>query len=56
MVRVCVFCKVARRKEQARRIYQDKDVMAFLDTRPINEEHTPVISRKHYENMFELAS
>ena len=50
----CVFCKIARGECQASRIYQDKDVVAFLDTRPVNEGHTLVISRKHYENMFEV--
>jgi diadenosine tetraphosphate (Ap4A) HIT family hydrolase len=28
--------------------------MAFLDARPANEGHTLVISRKHYENVFEI--
>jgi diadenosine tetraphosphate (Ap4A) HIT family hydrolase len=28
--------------------------MAFLDARPVNEGHTLVISRKHYENIFEI--
>ena len=28
--------------------------MAFLDTRPVNEGHTLVISKKHYENIFEV--
>jgi histidine triad (HIT) family protein len=50
----CVFCKIARGGEQASHIYEDRDVMAFLDTRPINEGHTLVISKKHYENIFEI--
>jgi histidine triad (HIT) family protein len=50
----CVFCKIARHEEDASRIYEDKDVIAFLDARPVNEGHTLVISRKHYTNIFEI--
>ena len=28
--------------------------MAFLDTRPVSEGHTLVISKRHYENIFEI--
>jgi histidine triad (HIT) family protein len=50
----CVFCRIARGNAYASRIYEDKDVMAFLDARPVNEGHTLVISKKHYENVFEI--
>jgi histidine triad (HIT) family protein len=50
----CVFCRIAGGAEQASLIYEDKDVMVFLDARPVNEGHTLVISRKHYENIFEI--
>lgn len=50
----CVFCKIARGEEHASRIYEDKDVIAFLDARPANEGHTLVISRTHYTNIFEI--
>jgi histidine triad (HIT) family protein len=50
----CVFCRIARGEEQASRIYEDKDILAFLDARPVNEGHTLVISKKHYENIFEI--
>ena len=49
-----MFCKIARGEEQASRIYEDKDILAFLDARPANEGHTLVISKKHYENIFEI--
>ena len=50
----CLFCKIARGGEKANRIYEDKDVIAILDARPVNEGHTLVISKKHYENIFEI--
>ena len=50
----CVFCRIARKEEHASFIYQDKDAVAFLDSRPVNEGHTLVVPRKHYENIFEV--
>lgn len=50
----CVFCRIARKEEHASFVYEDKDVVAFLDSRPVNEGHTLVVPRKHYENMFEV--
>jgi histidine triad (HIT) family protein len=50
----CVFCKIARGEEQANRIYEDEKVVAFLDARPVNEGHTLVISKNHYENIFDI--
>lgn len=54
MTEDCVFCKIARGEEQASRIYENEDVLAFLDARPVNEGHTLVIPRRHYENIFEV--
>lgn len=50
----CVFCRIALGMEQASRVYEDSEVMAFLDARPVNEGHTLVICKKHYENIFEI--
>lgn len=49
-----MFCKIARGEAQASRVYEDAEVMAFLDARPVNEGHTLVVSKKHYENIFEI--
>jgi histidine triad (HIT) family protein len=49
----CVFCRIARGEGRASLVYEDEDVMAFLDARPVYEGHTLVISRRHYENMFD---
>lgn len=49
-----MFCRIARKEEHASFVYEDKDVVAFLDLRPVNEGHTLVVPRKHYENIFEV--
>jgi histidine triad (HIT) family protein len=50
----CVFCKIARGESHASRVYEDKNVIAFLDARPVNEGHTLVVSKTHYDNIFEV--
>ena len=49
-----MFCKIARREAQASHVYEDAEVIAFLDARPVNEGHTLVVPKKHYENIFEI--
>jgi diadenosine tetraphosphate (Ap4A) HIT family hydrolase len=50
----CAFCRIARDQALASRVYEDKEVMAFLDFRPVSEGHTLVATKKHYENIFEV--
>jgi len=50
----CMFCKIARSDAPASRVYEDQQFVAFLDMRPISEGHTLVISKKHYENIYEI--
>ena len=51
---MCIFCEIAKRNISSKVIYEDDDVMAFLDVNPVNEGHTLVIPKKHYANVFEL--
>jgi histidine triad (HIT) family protein len=53
MVEHCVFCKIARNEAPASLVYDDKEAMAFLDSRPVNEGHTLVITRKHFIDIYE---
>ena len=50
----CVFCRIARKQALASCVYEDEKVMAFLDIRPLNEGHTLVIPKAHYENVFDV--
>jgi len=52
--RFCEFCKIVRNEAPASRIYEDERVMAFLDIRPLNEGHTLVIPKKHYETIYNV--
>ena len=49
----CVFCKILNDELPAHHVYEDEWTYAFLDIFPVNEGHVLVITREHYENIFE---
>jgi len=50
----CEFCKLVRKEGAVSCIFEDELVMAFLDIRPMNEGHTLVIPKRHYENIYKI--
>lgn len=54
MVEGCVFCQIIRKEAPASIVYEDDRVIAFLSNRPVNEGHTLVVPKKHYENFYEV--
>lgn len=50
----CVFCKIAKKQIPANIVYENGKILAFLDIRPLNEGHTLVIPKEHYENIFDI--
>jgi histidine triad (HIT) family protein len=51
----CIFCKIVRKEAPASIIYEDDKALAFLDIRPLNEGHTLVIPREHYETVYDMS-
>jgi histidine triad (HIT) family protein len=51
----CVFCQIIKKQALANRVYEDEQVVAFLSNRPVNEGHTLVVPKKHYENIYEIS-
>lgn len=45
----CIFCKIVAGAIQAPKVYEDADVVAFLDNRPTSPGHTLVISKQHFD-------
>lgn len=43
----CIFCKIIERKIPANILYEDDDVIAFHDIRPIARVHFLLIPKKH---------
>jgi histidine triad (HIT) family protein len=50
----CPFCKIVRKEAPASTVYEDEKVIAFMSIQPINVGHTLVVSKKHYENIYEI--
>ncbi len=49
----CIFCKIAAGQIPAVKVYEDSDVLAFLDIGPISDGHTLVIPKQHCESLDE---
>jgi len=52
---LCPFCAIVRGTEPAHVIYEDDQIIAFLDARPINPGHTLVIPKQHVPDFYQLA-
>jgi len=50
----CLFCKIIKGEIQSFKIWEDEDVIAFLDINPFTPGHTIVASKKHYKNIFDV--
>ena len=49
----CIFCKIVKGEIPCNKIYEDIDVLAFLDIAPVNAGHALVIPKKHFVNIYE---
>jgi histidine triad (HIT) family protein len=47
----CIFCKIVKGEIPSSKVYEDDDVLAFLDIAPVNIGHTLVIPKGHFENI-----
>ncbi len=52
----CIFCKIVAKKLPAYTVYDDDEILAFLDIRPINPGHTLVIPKHHIKSLNDLDS
>ncbi|MFA5480124.1 MAG: HIT family protein [Candidatus Muiribacteriota bacterium] len=50
----CIFCKFAHKEITPTILWEDEDLMIFLDKFPIREGHCLIIPKKHYETFEEL--
>ena len=49
----CLFCKIVAKEIPATIVYEDDDVLVFMDIGPIVKGHALVISKKHYDPVTE---
>ncbi|TFF85193.1 HIT family protein [Candidatus Heimdallarchaeota archaeon] len=43
----CIFCKIVQKEAFAAVVYEDDEILAFPDIKPINEGHLLVIPKQH---------
>ena len=49
----CVFCKIGKGEIPAQKVYEDHNVLAFLDVKPHAKGHTVVILKEHGMTIFD---
>ncbi len=50
----CIFCQIVTGQIPSSKVYEDEEVLAFLDITQVTKGHTLVIPKKHYRNMLEM--
>ncbi|MBL7054192.1 HIT family protein [Candidatus Woesearchaeota archaeon] len=50
----CIFCKIINKEIPASIVYEDSNVISFLDIMPANKGHCLVIPKKHYETLLDI--
>lgn len=43
----CIFCEIVNDELPSNKLYEDEDVLAFMDIQPINPGHLLIIPKKH---------
>lgn len=50
----CVFCRIIAGELPAYKVYENDQVLAFLDITPINPGHILIAPKEHYQNLLDL--
>lgn len=51
----CIFCKIINKEIPSKIVYEDDDVLAFLDLSQLTYGHTLVVPKKHYDSFLEIS-
>lgn len=49
----CVFCKIIEGEIPSHKVYEDENVVAFLDANPVSKGHTLVVPKEHVDTVFD---
>lgn len=52
----CIFCKIVAGEIPASKVYEDEQVVAFLDITQVTKGHTLIIPKDHARNLFEMTA
>lgn len=51
----CIFCEIISRSRPAHFVYENAHLVAFLDRYPIDEGHTLIVPKTHYERLTDMS-
>ncbi|HNU81179.1 MAG TPA: HIT family protein [bacterium] len=51
---MCLFCKIIAGEIPSFKVYEDGQVLAFLDIAPVHKGHLLVVPKRHYANLEEI--
>ena len=52
----CLFCKIINKQIPNYTVYEDENVLAFLDIHPCAKGHTVVVPKKHFADLSEMSA
>ena len=52
---MCIFCEIIKRKSPAHIVYENDELISFLDIEPINEGHVLIVPKQHVDTIEELS-
>ena len=50
----CIFCKIVRGEIPGKKVFEDADVLAFHDIRPLAPVHFMLVPKKHIVSLYEV--
>lgn len=50
----CLFCKIIKKEIPSEVIFEDEEILVFLDINPTTNGDTLIIPKKHYRDIFEV--
>ena len=50
----CLFCKIIAKEIPSYILYEDTNIIAFLDILPVNLGHTLILPKKHIDTLLEM--
>ena len=51
----CLFCKIVAKEIPCHKVWEDENILSFLDIHPCAKGHTVIIPKKHFGNLSEMS-
>ena len=49
----CIFCKIIKDEIPSTKVYENENLISFLDINPVNIGHTLIVPKKHFNNLYD---